>query len=271
MTVPKQCVGLDISKGTFAACLCKRDQKDQLTYSEIKTFDNEKRGFNQLMRWVRKQINKEHELLFLMEATGVYSESLAHHLVKVKQQVCVVLPNSSKHYFSSLNIKTKTDAVDAKVLSRMGVERKHKLWTPPPGTLLELRNLTRYHLQLIEQRTSLENIKHSKDSAHDIQQFILSSNKKIINHLNKQIENCKDQIQQLIKSDNELISKIDKLMTIKGLGLMTVATIVSETLGFEHVKNVKQLVSYAGYDVVERESGTSVKGGTVKNFVFQEE
>ena len=51
-------------------------------------------------------------------------------------------------------------------------------------------------------------------------------------------------------------------MTKKGVGLMTVDTIVSETLGFEHVKNVKQLVSYAGYDVVERESGTSVKGKT---------
>ena len=51
-------------------------------------------------------------------------------------------------------------------------------------------------------------------------------------------------------------------MTIKGVGLMTLATIVAETLGFEHFKSAKQVVSYAGYDVVQRESGTSIKGKT---------
>ena len=43
---------------------------------------------------------------------------------------------------------------------------------------------------------------------------------------------------------------------------MTVATILAETQGFEFVKNIRQLCSYAGYDVVQRESGTSVMGKT---------
>jgi hypothetical protein len=37
--------------------------------------------------------------------------------------------------------------------------------------------------------------------------------------------------------------------------MLTAATILAETNGFELFKNYKQLVSYA--DVVERESGTS--------------
>ena len=39
--------------------------------------------------------------------------------------------------------------------------------------------------------------------------------------------------------------------------MLTAATILAETNGFELFKNYKQLVSYAGFDVVERESGTS--------------
>ena len=262
MTVYKQCVGIDISKDTFMACVCSRDQNDHLIYSEVDRFSNDKKGFNQLMRWVRKNASKQVPVVFLMEATGVYYESLAHHLHKINQSVAVVLPNSSKHYFSSLNVKTKTDAVDAKVLSRFGVERAHRLWSPPSAVLLELRNLTRYHVQLQEQRTALLNIKHSKDVAHQVQAFILKSNKKLIKNIDQQIEQCKNQIRLLIKSDKQLQFKVDKLLTIKGVGLITVATIIAETLGFEHVRNAKQLVSYAGYDVVQRESGTSVKGKT---------
>lgn len=218
MMIHRQCVGIDISKATFTACICTRDQTDNLLYSEVQNFANEKKGFNQLLRWVRKNVDTDLETLFLMEATGVYYEPLAHHLHKIKQKVCVVLPNTSKHYFNSLNIKTKTDAVDAKTLSRMGVERKHRLWSPPLATLLELRNLTRYHVQLMEQRTALQNIKHSKEAAYEVQQFIMSSNKRLIQQIDNQIEKCKGQIQMLIKSDEVLDTRIQKLMTIKGVG-----------------------------------------------------
>ena len=197
-----------------------------------------------------------------MEATGVYYEQLAHHLSSIKQTVHVVLPNTSKHFFASLNIKTKTDEVDAKILSRFGVERKHKNWEPPRKSILHLRNLTRYYVQLQEQKTALGNIKHSKESSHDIQNLILRSNRTLIRQIDKQIDQIKAQIEQLINKDAELKRKVDFILTIKGVGLITVATIIAETLGFEHVKNVKQLVSYAGYDVVQRESGTSIKGKT---------
>lgn len=262
MKIIKQCVGVDIAKDSFTACIASSSVSMDISYSEIRTFKNDKTGFNQLLRWIRKQRDKHADLVFLMEATGVYYEQLAHHLSSLKQIVHVVLPNTSKHFFSSLNIKTKTDEVDAKVLSRFGVERKHKSWVPPRQSILHLRNLTRYYVQLQEQKTSLGNIKHSKEASHDIQNFILNSNRTLIRQIDKQIEQMKVQIEQLINNDAELKRKVDLILTIKGVGLMTIATIIAETLGFEHVKNVKQLVSYAGYDVIQRESGTSIKGKT---------
>lgn len=258
----KQCVGIDISKSDFTACICSRSSGDQLRFSEIRSFSNEKKGFNQFVRWVRKSIDSSVSVVFLMEATGVYHESLAYHLHKIKQQVHIVLPNTSKHYFSSLNIKTKTDAVDAKILSRFGAERNHRVWSPPGKKFLELRNLTRYYVQLQEQKTALNNIKHSKESAHDVQKLILSSNKKLVDQLDKQIKLIRDKVSQTIQEDEDLRQRVERLETVKGIGIMTIAVILAETMGFEHVRNVKQLVSYAGYDVVERASGTSVKGKT---------
>lgn len=146
MKIVKQSIGIDISKLTFTACLCQRSETGELTYSAVSTFNNELKGFNQLLRWVRGSISANIQLVFLMEATGVYYENLAHHLYRLKKVVHVVLPNTSKHYFSSLNIKSKTDDIDAKILSRFGVERTHKIWLPPCPELLQIRNLTRYYV-----------------------------------------------------------------------------------------------------------------------------
>lgn len=111
-------------------------------------------------------------------------------------------------------------------------------------------------------KTAINNIKHSKEESFDVQKFIIQSNKKLIDQIDKQIQMCKTKIEQLILSDEKLAEKVKKILTIKGVGILTIATIIAETLGFESVKNVKQLVSYAGYDIVERESGISIKGKT---------
>jgi len=55
-----------------------------------------------------------------------------------------------------------------------------------------------------------------------------------------------------------LKEKIDILSSIKGAGELTAATIIGETNGFALFENYKQLVSYAGYDVIENQSGDHV-------------
>ena len=263
MSIVKQSVGIDISKSTFTACVCERSVDGSVKFSKVHSFGNESKGFNQFLRWVKSEATAtDAELVFLMEATGVYYESLAYHLHKIKKTVHVVLANTSKHYFSSLNIKSKTDKIDARVLSQFGAERRHKVWCPPSPVFLQLRNLTRYYVQLQEQKTAIGNLRHSKESAYDVQALIIKSNKRLIEEIDKQIQICLAAIEKLIKSDQELKEKVRKLNTIKGVGLITIATILAETSGFAGFNNAKQLVSYAGYDIVQNESGSSVKGKT---------
>ncbi len=258
----KQCVGIDISKESFTACVCSRLQTGEECFSEVLEFKNLKSGFNQLIKWSRKITVPSLEVTFVMEATGVYYENLAHHLCKLKQPVSVLLPNKVNHFAKSLNVKTKTDKVDARVIARMGAERKLSSWVPPHPLFKQLRDLTRGYSELMKEKTVFTNRLDALNSGYEPLAVIIKSHKEIIKQLDKQVARFKVEIETLIYSEEWLAEKVKKVLTIKGVGLMTLAVILAETQGFEFVQNIRQLCSYAGYDVVQRESGTSVSGKT---------
>lgn len=64
----------------------------------------------------------------------------------------------------------------------------------------------------------------------------------------------------MYKKEQDIKDEIKNICTIPGVGELTAVIVLSETNGFELVRNKKQLVSYAGLDIVEKQSGTSVKG-----------
>ena len=49
------------------------------------------------------------------------------------------------------------------------------------------------------------------------------------------------------------------MVTLPGIGELTAIVILAEINGFELIRNKKQLTSYAGLDVKEKQSGTSIK------------
>ena len=258
----KQCVGIDISKATFSACICRLNMKQDIHFSESKNFENTKKGFNQLVRWVNKLTDKRTKTVYLMEATGVYYESLAYHLNKIKKTVHVVLPNKSKHYLSSLNIKTKTDAIDAKGLAQFGVERKFTTWQPPRPIYKKLKEITRHRTGLQETKTMFLNRLSAIKSSEQADKFVEKSLESIVKKIVVQIKKCEEQMLSLIQSDSILNEKVDKVSSIKGVGALSATIIIAETSGFEHFHSIKQLISFAGLDVVERQSGSSVNGKT---------
>lgn len=258
----KQSIGIDCSKDSFHATMCSINISQEVFFTEVHRYPNNRTGFNQLLKWVRQNREKTVLIFFIMEATGVYYEPLAHHLHKTKQSVAVVLPNKVKNYIKSLNVKTKNDFVDARAIAQIGAERRFDLWEPPTPLFLELRQLTRLHEQLQCQKVALQNMLHSKEFSHGANNFVLKTNKQVIKTIEKQIEKVETEIENLINKHDWLKQKMDKLQSIKGVGMMAAAVVVAETMGFKLIRNRKQLVSYAGYDVVERQSGTSVSGKT---------
>lgn len=261
-TVIKQSIGIDMAKSDFTACICTCYSDGHYNFSKSSKFENTPKGFNQLMRWVRKHCQPLTETVYNMEATGTYYESLAYHLYELKLHVSVILPNKVTHYAKSLNIKSKTDDIDAEIIARMGIERKLDRWQPPLALFKALRDLTRLYTDLKVERTVFVNRFKSAQCGHLPSVFVAATTETIINQLENAIANCLTEIERLIASDQWLSEKVAKLLTIKGLGLITIAIILAETSGFSQIFNAKQLASYAGYDVVQRESGSSIKGPT---------
>jgi transposase len=172
------------------------------------------------------------------------------------------LPNKSKHFAKSLNIKTKNDTVDAALLSRMGLERSLPAWKGMSPNMQKIKQLSRNRAALQQIRTRVSNQLHAHTHGHAPHKSIVKSMHQHLKFLDKQIKSLEDELVQSVANDPELQQKLDNICTIKGIGLMTAITVVAETNGFDLIENKGQLVSYAGYDVVENQSGISLKGKT---------
>lgn len=60
--------------------------------------------------------------------TGVYYEQLAYFLHERNLQVCVLVASRTYHWAKSLPIKSKTDAIDARLLACYGLEHRPRCW-----------------------------------------------------------------------------------------------------------------------------------------------
>jgi transposase len=225
-----------------------------------KVLANTQKGFQELVEWVKKKTLAEIGVRFVMEATGVYHESLAYYLVDQNQSVSIVMPSKISNYQKTLEIKTITDKTASEVIANFGLDRNLNTWQKPKQLYRDLRHVTRERGQLIEERTALKNQLHAEQSEAFPDKKSIARIQERINLTNKQEKEIMKEISDFINQD-EQIKKLAMLMgSIPGVGLLTVAIILSETNGFDLIRNKKQLTSYAGLDVKEKQSGTSVKG-----------
>ena len=238
------------------------DTQQTVSVKATKQFNNRLGGWKSLCRWTKRLSTENLPLWLVMEATGVYYEGLAYYLKGQSCQIAVVLPNKSKNYMKSLNLKSKTDILEARALAQMGLERKMKRWQGYTPLMLSLKRLCRERQTLVQDRVAIQNQLHAHKHAKLPDKKIIQRATQRIRLLDKQIQEIDRQIEQTLEQDPGLKTKVEQVCTIKGVSILTAVTIISETNGFELIENKAQLVNYAGYDVVERTSGTSIKSKT---------
>ncbi len=256
----KQVAGIDVAQNELVVQLGRMydDWTPELYAS--KTFANTPKGFEALVAWVKKLTDPEVSLRYVMEATGVYHESLAYYLEENSHEVSIVLPNKISNYMRTLEKKTVTDKTSGEAIALFGLERKLEQWSRPKGIYKVLRQLTRERSQLIEMRTMCKNQLHAEQTEAQPNKKSISRVKKRISVLDKQEQEIEAELRELIKTDPEAQDIIVLLCSISGVGTITAATVLGETNGFDLIRNKRQIASYAGLDVKEKQSGTSVKG-----------
>jgi transposase len=256
----KQSVGIDVAQKELVVQIGRLYEDLSTELYAYKCFANTTKGFVLLVQWVLKLTEPTVSIRYVMEATGVYHESLACYLADQGYCVSIILPNKISNYFRTLSVKTITDKSASEAITLFGLERKLEDWKRPKPVFKYLRQLTRERDQLVQERTMIKNQLHAEKTESDPNSSTLKRIKQRIDLLNKQEKIIKGEIATLVKKENELKHDLTLLSTIPGIGTLTAATILAETNGFELVRNKRQLASYAGFDVQEKQSGTSVKG-----------
>lgn len=254
----KYSVGIDMSKESFDACISVINTLQVVIIKATRKFNNTRHGFDEFLIWIKKHLKEDLPVVVTLEATGVYYEELAIFLFKNDLQVSVVLPNKAKKYLQSKGLKSKNDKIDAKGLSQMGAEQNLARWEPFSKNTYELRSLTRQNEDLQAQKTMINNRLEAYTFSGYKNKLIEKQLLSMIKFLNKQLKEVNTQIEKSVDGDELLKNKFNKICKIKGLGILTVASIVGETNGFKLIKNQRQLVSYAGYDIIENQSGNRI-------------
>lgn len=260
MTILKQVLGIDVAKDELVVSLGRLNNDLSIEIYLTNVFPNTPTGFKSLIKWVNQFTDASIKVQFVMEATGVYHQKFAYFLDEQEYNVSIVLPNKISNYMRTLEIKTITDYTCAKAITQFGLERKLDLWKKPNPVYKKLQQLTRERDQIVSERVVVKNQLHAeKSEAEPHQNSIKRLNARIV-FLNKQEAEIKRDIKECIVKEESLKKDIENICTIPGIGELTAAIVLSETNGFELIRNKKQLVSYAGLDIKEKQSGTSVHG-----------
>jgi transposase len=255
----KYSVGLDVSSTKIDGAICIIDEKQQVSFKSKIVFSNTKEGFEKLQTWIAKwHKDQTTPLVICMEATGIYHENCALFLFEKNFKISIVLPNKAKKYLEYLGLKSKNDSIDARGLSQMGAEQCLELWQPLGKYYYELRHYTRQHQNIQELKSVINNQLHALELGMYRTESVIEQLKSTLALFDLQLKELDKNMKLHIKSNEDIQRKTKNILAMKGLGTLTLATILAETNGFELFKNYKQLVSYAGYDVVESQSGTRV-------------
>jgi len=260
MEVLKQVLGIDVAQKELVVTLGRMVEDLSIDLYAYKVFRNNEKGFLALLEWVKKLTKDKTKVRYVMEATGVYHQKFAYFLDEKDYEVCVVLPNKISNYMRTLDNKTITDKTCSEAIAQFGLERKLDLWHRPKSIYRNLQQLTRERDQIVFERAMVKNHLHAEQSEAEPNESSILRISTRIKFLSGQEKEIKKEIENWVNKDVVLKKEIENICTISGIGGLTAVIILAETNGFELIRSKRQLTSYAGLDVKEKQSGTSIKG-----------
>ena len=238
------CLGLDIAKAKFDACLLMSSRAHHAQ------FDNSKPGIARLRAWCKK--HGALAPLTVLEATGRYGELAATELHAAGCPVHVANPRRIKDHARSLGHRNKTDRIDAALIASFGTTRTLPPWQPASPAQQLLRALMRRSADLA---TMVQAERNRAESTTD--PLIAKSLARIVRALEKETATLQAQITAHIKTTPELHEDITHLRQIQGIGERTASWLTAEVP--RHLSNGRAAAAWLAVTPRVRQSGTSLR------------
>ena len=237
-------LGIDVSKKKLD-CALTRGEKYR-----SKRVENTAAGHAELAQWLAKE--GAGAVAVCLEATNVYGEGIAEYLSDRGHRVSMVNPAQIKAYAQVIGVRSKTDAVDAKVIAAFGRSQRPPAWIAPSPAERRLRALVRRHHALVQMQS--EETVRSETARSEVHSSLAAH----LAWLGEEIARIEQSIRQSLDDDSDLRGKRDLLDSIPGLGERTIAVLLSYGLARERFDTARQFVAFAGLSPRQHESGSSV-------------
>lgn len=230
-------IGIDISKKTLDV---------SFNAQETTNFDNNLSGFKQLL----KQIKDKQATRVVMEATGGYEKALVDFLQKKGVAVTIVNAKRVRDYAKALGKWAKTDKIDSHVIRLFAEAIDPEISEPKSKLQQSLDSLMQRRRQLVEQRKKeKQHLETVTDK--DAQRSIVRN----IKFLDKEIEKIEKKLNEQIKSDTVVQEKVDRLLTLKGVGDVATFSFVADLPELGRLSN-KEISALVGVAPFCRDSGS---------------
>lgn len=249
--------GIDVAAETFAVSV---DESGTEILSA--TYPNSIEGINDCVAAIAEAGIDPGTVLFCMEHTGVYAETLCYVLQEMGLRVSLAVPHKVNRSID--DPRHKTDLLDSRRLVAYARRYADRLqpWEPNAVVVEQINVLLRTRDQLVKQRVSSSNLLKTlrrkwiqTPAANDTLERTLAM-------LKTEISNLDRQIRQLIKDNPALSHGVGLLLTIPGVGLMLAANFLVLTRGFTLPYTCRQTAAYLGIAPRPYQSGATVRGGT---------
>lgn len=222
--------------------------------------DNNRTGFKQLSKWLRKMKVDIKEVLFCMEHTGIYGLELSVFFEEQGLAYSAISPLEMKRSFGLT--RGKNDKIDSFKISRYcylhasELELTHLPSKKVQGLKVLLNERMRVvKMQTVEKQTMTELKGISSESS------VKRANKRLA-AFKEQIDEIEKDIESLINKDESLKKNYNLVKSIVGLGMVNTVIFLVHTNNFTNFSDGRKYACYGGIAPFEYSSGTSIRGKT---------
>jgi transposase len=233
----KVVVGIDVGKESYAVSVFdgRAYLFQGLTPAHPETF---------LKRVIPHLPQDAAEVLFVMEATGVYSLKLALFLVQGGHRVSVVNPFVVRKYAEMRLRRTKTDPADSRILAQFGFFASPSPFHPQEEKAYHLRQVLKaiddYQKRRTEILNHLETLKHHPFPQPKVRQYYEQELQRVEETLQALEREAEDLALQYAPREYEL------LLSIPGVGRRLACAILGILSPLTRFRNGKELASFLG-------------------------
>lgn len=245
-------IGIDVAKSTLQVFIPKNDLDIEI--------ENSPKGLKILHSKLKKQYkNSIDDIVFVYESTGSYS-SILENYCQIKSIKCFRVGAYQSASFSKVvKNRSKTDIVDARMLSGMYILAKAKDIKVPSRDekAHRIRSFIKYYQSLVkDERRKLNYLEAASFNLEDT--YVLKQVKKKIVQLKKEQLAVIEKIMDIIKANSDYYEAYKNIISIKGIGEKSAIVLLYLFLRYPNASR-QHITALCGLDPIQRSSGTSVQ------------